>query len=178
MMNAKNQILDPKTYWSELLIDLQKVANKTPFLDGADFPMVPELYGVGQEFCLELLQDPLYVRDFGSDVASYYAVIAANSFTAGIVAAYRWHMDFGNFSSLVEKLMEGNLEEQANNIMGFSHGDSEYRAFTSLVSSLLDQLFDRLEPYWELDDPRDYIFASMTAMFQLGSSIALSKLGF
>lgn len=140
---------------------------------------IPELIPIGEKVLLEFLNDDFFQMQFGSDPKVYYYLIFSLCIESGIAIASKWHADFEHLDEYVDRLIEEGPPDEANKIMRrylpkSVSADQGNGFFQEIYKGWLELN----EPYWTLQDSRDYVFKSLLAGYQLGISIILEKLGY
>lgn len=174
---ASNDILDAQEFFKLCIMDFHARAGQEDYATkGLIF--IPELMPMGQQSVLAFLNDSFFKMQFGSNPQTYYYVIMSLCVQTGIVYAAKWHEDFSELKNgYVDKIIAEGPAEEAQPITKKQFGwdrDKE-NAFYNMIYQRWLSLH---EPYWDLDNPREYTFNAMVAAYQLGVSMILEKLGY
>ena len=182
-MNSRNdknaaRSPNPTLFYSDCVADFHEEAAKNAVAQkGLIF--IPELLPYGEKTVLAFLQDPFFKMQFGRNPQMYYYAIMSLTIEAGMVYAERWHKNFSTLSNYVEEIIEFGPADDANLLLTqyFSKEVSQNQG-----NAFFQKIFSRWlimhEPYWNLDDPRDYTMSAMLAAYQLGISMILEKHGY
>ena len=171
-------IKSSKDFYAECVEDFHKEANKHGVATrGLIF--IPELIPLGEKTILAFLKDPFFQMQTGGNPQAYYYLIMALSIDAGIAYATKWHEDFSALSRYVDQIIYEGPADDAN-ILLEKHFPKEVSA--NQGNPFFQKIYPRWlamhEPYWKLDDPREYTFKAMLAAYQLGVSMTLEKYGY
>ena len=103
----------------------------------------------------------------------------ALSLQTGICFGEKWHKNFeGLKTGYVDEIIKVGPADDANAILAETigiNGNEEQNAF---YQKIYEKWIHCHEPYWALEDPRQYTFRAMVAAYQLGISMVLEKYGF
>ena len=173
--NKKNKLKSPAEFYKECIEDFHKEANKYGVATrGLIF--IPELVPLGEKTVLSYLQSPYYQIKSGGNPEVYYRIIMTVSMEAGMAYAERWHSDFSTLNAYAEEVTLNGPALMAA-YLWTQHFSSENDR-ESFYQSIYDRWLERHEPYWALNDPRQYTFMAMLAAYQLGISMILEKYGY
>ncbi len=140
--------------------------------------IIPELMQVGMRIVLSFLQDQELIDAYGDDPTQHYYAIVGLSIQAGIVLGYKWHFDFdGLKEEYIESIIDDGPAEVAGELM-LKDCHKDIVAANEYYSSIFTRWLVLHEPYWKLDDPREYTFNATFAAFQVGVSTILGVYGF
>lgn len=140
---------------------------------------VPELLQKGQTIVLEFLKDPFFQAQFGDNPIQYYYIINSLSLQAGCVLADIWHKDNSEVDSFTDIVIEKGPAQYAKPLFEEHFGlDSDGDAGEKMYSKIFDKWLELHEPYWNLNDPREYTFNATLAAYQIGASMILEKYGY
>lgn len=140
---------------------------------------IPELIPMGEKAILAYLQDMFFTMEFGQNPTQYYYVIMALSLQTGICFGEKWHKDFAGLKNgYVEEIIQTGPADDANIILEETIGISGNQEQNELYQKIYEKWIHCHEPYWKLEDPRQYTFRAMLAAYQLGISMILEKYGF
>lgn len=139
---------------------------------------IPELINFGQQAVLWFLRNDELQRQFSSP-NEYYYVAVNTAIRCGIIFGLKWHLDFEglNRPGYVQSVMESGPSGLSADIIKEDLGMDE-KAFGSFCVEIFLRWSAVHEPYWNLQDPRDYTVYATLAAFQLGVSMILCKYGF
>ena len=139
--------------------------------------VVPELLDKGEKAVLQYLKDPFFQAEFSNDPVTYYFAIMVFSLQTGMIFASTWHKDFAKltdqFVQAVVKMGPTDLALSLRQAV-FESPAKENLFYTELYGKWNEMH----EPYWKLEDPRDYTFKAELAAYQLGVTMILEKLGY
>lgn len=171
------ELLDTKAFYNDCTQAFHEKAMSLGFANrGLIF--IPELIPMGQKVVLDLLRDPFYQNQFRDNATQYYYFITALSLQTGIVLADKWHNNFDELKrGYVEKIMKKGAADDALVILNSKLNLSKDKA-NEFYGEIYDVWLEKHNPYWSLNDPRDYTFNAMMAAYQLGVSMILEKYGF
>lgn len=171
-------MLNSKEFYDECLEVFHNTIKEEGYVDSLAF--IPELGPIGQKISLAFLQDSFFQMQFGSNPVQYYYIINSLCLQAGCVAADMWHHDYDKLKhGFVDTIiMEGPAEYAKPLFEKNFNLNSDGDAGEKLYSKVFDKWMELHEPYWNLNDPREYTFMAMVASFQLGVSMILNKYGY
>ena len=172
------EMKDEKQFYQECVKVFQEEAAGAGYLNNEVF--IPELLPIGQRIVLAYLQDTFFQMQFGGKPTQYYYVINTLCLQAGCVAADMWHQDYEKLKNeFIDVIIEEGPASYAKPIFRKEFNlDSDGNAGEKLYSKIFDKWLELHEPYWNLNDPREYTFNAMLASFQTGVSMILSKYGY
>ena len=163
------------TFYARCTFGFEKAAIASGVSRGLKF--IPELLPYGEKTILAFLRDSFFRDECGVDKKSYYYLIMSLSIEAGLVYAAKWHEDVAGLPAYVNKIIEVGPADDANELLKRYFSDNvsadQGNPFFQKIFSLLMEYH---EPYWELEDPREYTFVAMLAAYRLGVSMMLDKL--
>lgn len=178
LFSRKPTLPDPARFYAISCEKFHNMANEGLELTPNGLILVPELLEIGQKVILALLQDPSLQRRCGTNPETYYYVITAHSFDAGLVFGDRWHNNVSSLKSgFVDEVIKGDINEYSNPIIENIIGWDDYTR-APFYKDLFDCWKELHAPYWKLRDPREYTFSLMLAAYQLGVSVILTQYGF
>lgn len=174
----EGKIKDPDKFYADCV---KAFHDKAMMSDVANRGLIfiPELIEPGKKIILEYLNDPFFQAQCKNNSQQYYYLIMSLIIESGICLATMWHESFSCLERYIEDVIENGPAEDANTIMNkyFSKdviGDQGNKFFKEIFESWLEMH----EPYWNLDDSREYTVNAMVAAYQLGVSMILEKLGY
>ena len=164
-------------FYNECVEDFHKTAmGKGQATRGLIF--IPELIPIGEKTVLAFLKDPFFQMEFGENPQLYYYVIMSLSLQAGIVFAFEWHADYDALKSgYVDQIIEEGPAEDCKpflKALGLTTNEEE----NAFYHTIFDRWLAKHEPYWKMDDPREYTFRATLAAYQLGISMILCEYGY
>lgn len=140
---------------------------------------IPEVLEVGSQECLSYFQDESMQKKYYKDVEKYYFELFKLCFESGMVYGACWHENYAivKDGSFQKQVHEKGVSYYSKGLItkDLEMSDSEFSKFEE---NLFIHWQTRVEPYWDLADPRKYLFNGMLAAFQLGVSMEMSKLGY
>lgn len=139
---------------------------------------IPELIALGQKAVLAYLQDPFLTFEYSSDHDTYYYIINSFAFQTGIAYGAAWHQSYTD--------LENGLADQMIQDGPWEYVEPLFRDDLAMTKEQFEQFGRGLyevwktqhEPYWVLNDPRQYTLNATLASFQLGVSMILEKFGY
>lgn len=139
---------------------------------------IPELIPIGEKTVLAFLKDLFFQMQFGSNPQMYYYVIMSLSMQAGMVFAVKWHENYSalNTGYVDQIIEEGPADACKPYLKQLGLTDSEKE--NEFYRVIFDKWLEQHEPYWKMNDPRDYTFKATLAAYQLGISMILEKYGY
>lgn len=169
---------DAKQFYQECVEAFQEEVENTGYLKNGVF--IPDLLPMGQRIVLAYLQDPFFQMQFGNNPTQYYYVINTLCLQSGCVVADMWHQNFDKLQNgFIDTIIEEGPAAYAKLIFEKEFDlDSDGDAGEKLYSKIFDKWLELHQPYWDMDDPREYTFNAMLASFQTGVSLILSKYGY
>lgn len=171
-------IKSPQGFYNECVNIFHDEAEKSNFASkGLIF--IPELIPMGEKTILAFLQDRFFSVEFGQNPPQYYYVIMSLSLQAGICYADKWHKDFSGLTSgYVDQIIANGPADDADRILKSTIGLVGTQNQNAFYQKIYKKWMACHEPYWSLQDPRQYTFKTMVAAYQLGISMTLEKYGF
>lgn len=178
LFGKKNNIKSVQDFYTDCIEDFHKCAEK----EGAaqrGLIFIPELIPLGEQAVLAYLKDSFYSQEF-PDPKIYYYFIMALSIDTGLVYASKWHEDYDALKNgYAQEIIDDGPAETAERLLR-EHFPSSIS--TNQGNPFFQKIYPRWiamhEPYWKLNDPREYTFRAMVAAYQLGVSMMLEKLGY
>ena len=139
---------------------------------------IPELIPIGEKTVLAFLKDLYFQVQFGNDPQMYYYVIMSLSLQAGMVFAVKWHENYSELKSgYIDKIIEEGPADACKPYLK-QLGLTDIEKENTFYHVIFDRWLKMHEPYWKLNDPRDYTFRATLAAYQLGISMILEKYGY
>lgn len=140
---------------------------------------IPELMPMGEKAVLAYLQDAFFTMEFGQNPTQHYYVIMALSLQTGICFGEKWHKNFeGLKTGYVDEIIKVGPADDANAILTQTIGINGSEEQNAFYQKIYKKWIHCHEPYWALEDSRQYTFRAMMAAYQLGVSMVLEKYGF
>ena len=143
-----------------------------------DTIFIPELIDFGTQAILWFYKNDELQRQI-SEPAEYYYVAVCTALHCGILFACQWHENYKAMcnNGFVNKIMETGPSRFTPGIIKKTLGwdDIQFRKF---VMAIFEKWMELHKPYWNLKDPREYTFQATLAVYQLGISMTLGKLGY
>jgi hypothetical protein len=165
-------------FYIECVADFHKEAIKHGIANkGLIF--IPELIPLGEKTILAFLKDSYFQMQYGGNAQQYYYLIMGLSIDTGMCFATRWHEKFSTLNQYVDEIIFTGPADDANALME-NHFSKEIMGNqgNSFFPVIFKRWIELHEPYWKLDDPREYTFKAMVAAYQLGVSMILEKFGY
>lgn len=135
-----------------------------------DMLMVPDLLERGKNYIMTLLKNEGMREQFKTEPAMYYYNVAAFAFAGGIAYADAWQKDVTQIKlGFVDTLIASQPDKHALalDIMGLDT-KAEKTAYRALCDDMFSEFVNIMEPYWEKEDPRPFVFQGLLAFFQTG----------
>lgn len=156
-------------FYNTACIELHRVLRMSG--KSGDIAQIPDLSERGKRFIMTWLRDERLKNAFSNDPKMYYYNVACNVFCGGIAYADAWDKDIAQVKAgFVDTLLaaQSDLFSLACDILGLD-GDDKNRLH-KLEDDLFSVFLQLLEPCWEKEDPRPYLFCGLLAFFQTGVS--------
>ena len=173
LLYFEDEPLSPKEFYKEAILKFHKQAEENG-LCNKGIVAIPELIAIGQKTVLAFLRDQYLNLEYGNNPNQFYYVVSSFCLQCGIIFAAEWR---DNFSSLnqdyVDRVIADGPWEHVELLFKEDLGMSKDE-FNELCKRTYDLWLELHDPYWKLDDPREYTFNALLAVFQLGISIILS----
>ena len=164
-------------FYNDCVADYHNTAKSKGFAEKGVI-LIPELIPIGEKTVLAFLQDRFFQMEFGNNPPMYYYAIMSLSLQAGMVFADKWHSDFSALKSeyVDQIIVEGPADacKPLLKSLGLTDNDKE----NDFYRAIFERWMKQHEPYWKLNDPREYTFRAMLAAYQLGISMILYKYGY
>lgn len=170
-------ISSPTAFYTECTMAYHEYAKAQGYANkGLIF--IPELIPLGQKAVLAYLQDPFLTFEYSSTPDTYYYVINSFAFQTGIIYGAAWHESYAT--------LKGGFDNKVIKDGPWEHVEPLFKKDLEMTKEQFEQFGQKLyaewktqhEPYWALNDPRQYTFNATLASFQLGVSMILEKLGY
>lgn len=171
-------VKSPREFYSDCVTELHKEATQYGVANqGLIF--IPELIPIGEKTVLAFLQDNFYQAEFGKNPQMYYYAIMTLSLQAGIDFATKWHENFSELNFYANRILQVGPADDANALLKqyFSNEISQNQG-NPFYQKIYAKWLELHEPYWKMQDPREYTFRLMIAAYQLGVSMILEKFGY
>ena len=165
---------DPKKFAQACLQEYLRIVNEYSYATKGPV-VVPELLQYGMSYEMRILNDHHYISEYGNNPVQYYYVIFQLSLVCGFIAGKTWHLNFGDFNSVMEEAYYNNSKYMKDIYLDL---DLDKETFSEILDKLYNKLLELHKPYWDLNDPREYTFNALFAAYQLGVSMILNKFGF
>ena len=135
----------------------------------ADISLVSDLLERGKNYIMSWLKDVNLKEKFQNDPMMYYYNIACFAFDAGVAYADAWQKDVSQVKiGIVDTLIasQPDINALATDLLGLDEGGkTNYR---QMKDEMFSEFLDIMEPYWEKEDPRPFLFQGLLAFFQSG----------
>lgn len=139
-----------------------------------DISIVPDLMERGKGFIMTWLKDANLREYFKDDPTMYYYNVASVAFAGGIAYADAWDKDITQIKlGMVDTILasQNDIPSIAMDIMGMTgERETDYR---QTVDSMFSSFINIMEPYWDKEDPRPFLFQGLLAFFVVGVSYRL-----
>lgn len=171
---AKN----PSEFYSKCIADFHKEALKHDVAKkGLIF--IPELMPVGEKITLAFLNDDFLKTEYGYDPVQFYFAVMAFTLEAGMLFAVKWHKKYSDLDAYADIVaIVGPADDASALFMEHFSPDMAADDGHAFFESIFNRVILLLEPYWDMQDSRQYTFSAMMAAYQLGVSMMLEKLGY
>lgn len=141
-----------------------------------DITLVPDLLERGKSYIMSWLKDENLKETFKGDAMMYYYNIACIAFGGAVAYADAWDKDPSQIKiGIVDTLIasQPDINALATDILGIGEsGKDDYRR---MLDSLFSEFLDIMDPYWQKEDPRPFLFQGLLAFFQTGINLRLAK---
>jgi hypothetical protein len=175
--NGDSSVETPQQFYNSCVVDFHKRANELGIAEKG-LIVIPELSLIGQETVLAFLKDVFFQMEFGQNPNMYYYVIMSLSIQAGMVFSKKWHENLDELKSgYVAQIIAEGPADVAYEIFSSEFG-MEKNDFNEFTKKIFERWLVMHEPFWKLQDPREYTFSAMNAAYQLGVSMTLGKYGY
>ena len=157
-------------FYNGVTINLHKLAG------GCDMMLVPDLLERGKQFIMMWLKDEEYRKLFGNDAQMYYYNIACVAFGGGVAFADAYEKDASQIKlGFVDTLLasQKDITGLAHEILGIDENEDKKDEYQRRLESMFSYFVAELEPYWDAEDPRPFLFQGLMAFFQTGVSYRL-----
>ena len=155
-------------FYNRITIELHKISY-------CDVLVVPDLLERGKSFIMMWLKDENFRKNFENDAMMYYYNIACIGFGGGIAYADAFEKDVSQIKlGFVDTLIasQPDITKLATDILGYEDEEKvlEYR---QMLDKMFSSFLAEMEPYWDKEDPRPFLFQGLMAFFQAGVSYRL-----
>ncbi|MBQ8606205.1 MAG: hypothetical protein IJ408_05655 [Clostridia bacterium] len=139
-----------------------------------DMTLVPDLLERGKVYIMSWLKDENLRDAFKNEPIMFYYNVACNAFGGGVAYADAWDKDpvqikTGIVDTLIASMKDINL--LATDILGIDEkGQEDYRR---MLDELFSEFLSVMEPYWDKEDPRPFLFQGLLAFYQTGINLRL-----
>lgn len=166
--------MENSDFYNRANVELHRVVKLTGKRSG-DMIIVGDLLERGKRFIMSWLKDADLKEACKDDPQLFYYNVAVNAFCGGIAFADAWDKDPGQVKAgIVDTLVasQRDVAGLAADILGLdATGKTELHA---IEDAMFDTFMEILEPYWDKEDPRPFLFQGLLAFFQTGVSYRLS----
>lgn len=141
-----------------------------------DIMLIPDLLERGKAFIMTWLKDESLRKEFQNDACMYYYNIACIAFCGGVAYADAWDKDITQIKTGAVDTILASAQDTAalaTDILGLDDGGR--RKLHRLEDKLFEVFLRLMEPYWDKEDPRPFLFQGLLAFFQTGLSYRLDK---
>lgn len=155
-------------FYNRITIELHRVCH-------SDVLVVPDLLERGKSFIMMWLKDENFRKSFEGDAMMYYYNIACIGFGGGIAYADAFQKDVSQIKlGLVDTLIasQPDISKLATDILGYED-EEKIVAYRQMLDSMFSRFLNEMEPYWDKEDPRPFLFQGLMAFFQAGVSFRL-----
>ena len=172
-----SELNSPTAFYTECTAAYHEYAKNQGYANkGVIF--IPELIPLGQRAVLAYLQDPFLTFEYSSDHDTYYYVINSFAFQTGIAYGAAWHQSYADLESgLADQMIQDGPWEYVEPLFRDDLAMTREQ-FEQFGRGLYEAWKTQHEPYWALNDPRQYTMNATLASFQLGVSMILEKYGY
>lgn len=138
-----------------------------------DISLIDDLLERGKVYIMGWLKDE-NLRDACKDEPMmFYYNVACNAFGGGVAYADAWQKQPGEVKiGIVDTLIvsQPDISALATDILEVSDKD-DYRG---MLDEMFSKFLDIMEPYWDKEDPRPFLFQGLLAFFQSGINLRLA----
>jgi len=118
------------------------------------------------------LQDPYLQMQFGSSRDSYYYIIFALAMDAGLVCGKKWSEDIDSIADFVNDVMVQGPSHKADEIRKEYFDESiSANQGNDFIKLIFNEYKKTVNPYYMLEDARQYVYRALMAGFMLGVSM-------
>lgn len=166
----------PNAFFNNCVDDFHQCLRDSEMLDtGVIF--IPELMSFGQKAILAYLTDNSLIMEYGSNPALLYTVINTFTFHTGVAFALKWNEGLAELNDSYEDIIKRGPAFISEPFIK-EEFDFDQKTLNNFNSYLNQLWLGEMEPYKALSDSKPYIFSALMASYQLGISLALSRLGY
>ena len=151
-----------------LLSIIREYSDKRP-----DITVVPDLLERGKKYIMSWLKDQNLMEKFKDEPIMFYYNIAFIAIGGGIAYADAWDKDPAQIKTgIVDTLIasQTNITELALDIL-----KKDEQSYHEMIDEMFEEFIDVMEPYWDKEDPRPFLFQGLLAFFQSGINLRLAK---
>ena len=165
-------------FYSQCVADFHKEALKHDVAKkGLIF--IPELMPVGEDVVSTFLNDEFLNAEYRHNPIQFYYAVMLFVWESGIVAAAKWHEDFSDLNGYMTTIKIVGPAEHAEKLLkkhfpasiAQTHGDQ-------ILRGIYPRFIEMLSPYMKQTDVNSYLCSAFLAVYQLGVSMMLEKLGY
>ena len=160
-------------FYESLSLALHKAAIGTSY----DIMLVPDLLERGKGYLMTWLKDEGFRNSFSGDAMMYYYNIACIAFGGGIAYADAFEKDASQIKlGFVDTLLAGtpDITALAFDILSLDNEEKQ-TAYRATLDNMFSLFLQKMEPYWDKEDPRPFLFQGLMAFFQTGISLRLKN---
>ena len=169
--SVTNTVSPEIQFYIDCVEDYHQTAKQHGFAkDGVVF--IKELRPIGEKVVLAFLRDPFFQSEFGSNPQLYYYAIMSLSLQAGMVIAEKWDSTSVVDEAYVERIIKEGPADTCKPLLkklGLTDNEKE----NSFYQVIFGRWLAKHEPYWKMQDPREYTYMATLAAYQLGISMIL-----
>ncbi len=135
----------------------------------ADIMLNSDLLERGKNYIMSWLRDVNLKERFQNEPIMFYYNIACFAFDAGVAYADAWQKDISQVKiGVVDTLIasQPDINALATDILALD--DDGKVVYRQLKDDMFSEFLNIMEPYWEKEDPRPFLFQGLLAFFQSG----------
>ena len=133
----------------------------------ADMMIAGDLLERGKEYIMTMLKSEALRERFASEPVMFYYNVASNAFGAGIAFCDAWEKDVTQVKlGFVDTLVaaQPDIHVLATDIMQ----EPDKTAYIGMIDNMFEIFLQQMQPYWDKEDPRPFLFQGLLAFFQSG----------
>ena len=156
-------------FYNRVTIELHKIAH-------CDVMVVPDLLERGKHFIMMWLKDENFRKNFENDAMMYYYNIACIAFGGGVAFGDAFEKDVSQIKlGFVDTLIasQPDITKLATDILGYDGDEGKQIDYRKMLDESFACFLNEMEPYWDKEDPRPFLFQGLMAFFQTGISYRL-----
>lgn len=159
-----------------------ELSTRMNYLDG-NLITVPELNAMSGELVIKNLRSSKIIEQSYGDHDQFYYLVAATSFSFGVIAAEQWNRDYSYLQKNVDNIFIPDIDvsvQKAYTILGAFDYDNALDEIIEYLRGLYQLLELQMRPYFNANDQvqKDMIFNGMKNFYHLGVAVHIKRMGF